>query len=99
MNAPSQPSKTRTRAALQLLLARAPLLGVLVTPLHAALRFECPMHANYDQAHRFGSYVAKMVPGEKESPLRCKGIITARGTPEVRVAEEWAMSIDSISGK
>ena len=70
----------------------------LLVPLHASTGFECPLSPNYRRAHWIGGYTVRMFPGPKNTPYRCRGTVTPPKGPRLTVAQEWAMSLDPISG-
>jgi len=69
-----------------------------IVPLHASTAFDCPSAQDYQQVHRIGGYAVRMLPGPKDSPYRCRGTVTPAKGARVTVAQEWAMSLDPVSG-
>jgi hypothetical protein len=70
----------------------------LLVPAHAQTNFECPASKNYQRIHRIDGYLVQMLPGPKKTPYRCWGTITPPKGLRVTVVQEWALSIDEISG-
>jgi hypothetical protein len=70
----------------------------LLLPVHAETTFECPTSKTYQRVHRIDGYLVQMFPGPKKTPYRCRGTITPPKGVRVTVAQEWALSIDDISG-
>jgi len=70
----------------------------LLLPVHAETTFDCPASKNYRRVHRIDGYLVQMLPGPKKTPYRCRGTITPPKGTRVTVAQEWALSIDEISG-
>jgi hypothetical protein len=69
-----------------------------LVPAHAQTAFECPASKNYQRAHRIDGYLVRMLPGPKGTPYRCRGTVTPPQGRRVTVAQEWALSVDDISG-
>lgn len=70
----------------------------LVAPAHAESAFDCPFSKNYQRVHHVGGYLIQMLPGPKKSPYRCRGTITPPKGLRLTVAQEWALSVDEVSG-
>ncbi|MFZ0771588.1 MAG: hypothetical protein WCA49_15515 [Candidatus Sulfotelmatobacter sp.] len=70
----------------------------LLAAAHAKTTFDCPASKDYQRVHRINGYLVQMLPGPKKTPYRCRGTITPPKGARVTVAQEWALSIDEISG-
>jgi hypothetical protein len=70
----------------------------LLSPVHASTAFECPSSPDFRRVHQIAGYQVRMLPGPKDSPYRCRGTVTPPKGPRVTMAEEWAMSLDPVSG-
>jgi hypothetical protein len=70
----------------------------LLVPVFAETTFDCPVSRNYQRIHSIDGYLVQLRPGPKKTPYRCRATITPPKGRAVTVAQEWALSIDGISG-
>ena len=64
---------------------------------------DCPTSEHYQQPHRFGGYVVRLLPGpaprgKDRVEFRCLGTITPPHGVRKVVAKDWVLSLDPISG-
>jgi hypothetical protein len=71
----------------------------LLVPVHAETTLDCPVSSNYQRIHSIDGYLVQLRPGPRKTPYRCRGTITPPKGRAVTVAQEWALSIDGISGR
>jgi hypothetical protein len=64
----------------------------------AGAHFDCPYEKDFRRPRRIGAYMLRLAPRPKDESVRCRAVlISAKGT-SMRVAEDWALTVDKISG-
>jgi len=79
--------------------------AVEVQPGPAGTRFACPSEKDFTEPRKIGAYTLRLLPLKKEGgakqqgeDFRCRAVLTSSGGKEITIAEDWALSVDSISG-
>lgn len=71
----------------------------------AGTRFTCPYEKDFTKSRKIGAYSLRLLPIKKEGKakqqadnFRCRAVLTSSGGKQITIAEDWALSVDSISG-
>jgi hypothetical protein len=71
------------------------------------LPFACPYERDFQRAQKFGPYTLRLLPikrdkddrdKDNDSAPRCRAVLTSPSGKRTRIAEDWALTVDKISG-
>jgi hypothetical protein len=74
----------------------------------AGMMFACPYEKGFQQAHKIGTYILRILPTipdkkdkddkDQDADPRCRAVLTSASGKRMTIAYEWALSLDPISG-
>lgn len=62
------------------------------------VKYDCPYQKGFQRAQRVGSYTVRLLPGRKKGEDRCHATVTSLSGKSTRVASDWALTVDKVSG-
>lgn len=72
----------------------------------AGSHFACPYEKDFTKSQKIGAYTLRLLPLTKKAEakeqgdnFRCRAVLTSSGGKNITIAEDWALSVDTISGR
>lgn len=64
----------------------------------AGVKYDCPFAKGFQRAQKIGGYTLHLLPGKAEGSARCRATLTSPDGKVTKVAVDWALTLDNISG-